>query len=300
MTGVRVVDLAVHVIDRALIEPVRSGRLRSAGWPPGLRAVVTATVVIYVALAVVTVGGHWLRQELPAGSSLFGIAPELLGPATAVTAVLAAIVTTAGMHAPVALRVTGLLAPVLLWSSQLWLASEVGQLVWAGAGIVAVGVLHVLRAGKQFVWWEPVAALLLVGGVTLVNLATVVLPALDAGHSDPSLLLVLTVMSVGALGLGYAVTSGAAVSEIAMSTSAWFVEHLSRRFSARTQIVVVGVLGALAWGGLLLRLSRSAVPGPLIGVGVLIAGIVLTLTLLSWLLLDRVMDAREARAGGRA
>lgn len=299
MTTSRVLDLAVQVVDRALVEPVRSGRLRAQGWPPGLRAVVSATLVLYVGLAVVTVAGHWLRQALPAGSSLFGIAPELLGPATAITAILAAIVTTAGMHAPLALRVTGLLAPLLLWSAQLWLATDLGQLIWAAVGAVAIVLLHALRAGKRFVWWEPVAALLVVGGVTFVNLVTVVRPALDAGHSDPSLVLVLTVMSVGALGLGYAVTSGAAVSEIAMSTSAWFVEHLSRRFSTRTQLIVILALGALAWGALVLRLSRSVVPGPLLGVGVLIGVTMLTVTLLSWLLLDRVMDQREIRSGRR-
>lgn len=300
MIGNRAVDLAVQVVDRALVEPVRSGRLRSDGWPRGLRAAVAATLVIYALLAVVTVSGHWLRQALPGGSSLFGIAPDLLGPATAVTAVLVAIITTAGLHAPVLLRITGLLAPVLLWSTQLWLATDLGQLIWAGIGLVAIVMLHLLRAGKRFVWWELVAALVVVAAVTLANLATVVRPALDSGRSDPSLVVVLTVMSVGALGLGYTVTSGAAVSEIAMSTSAWFVEHLSRRFAPRTQLVVIAALTLLAWLALLLVLSRSAVPGRLIAVSVVIAGALLVVTLLSWLLLDRVMDAREVRTGGAA
>src|SRR5690606_21872524 len=153
-------------------------------------------------------------------------------------------------------------APLLLWSSQVWLATEPAQLLWTAAGLVGMLALNLLRAGRRFVWWEPLLAVLVVGGVTLANLVAVVRPAVDAGTSDPSLLVVTTVMSVGALGLGYTVTSGAAVSEVAMSTSAWFVEQLSRRFSRRTQTVVVLVLVVLAWTGLVLALRTSAVPAP--------------------------------------
>ena len=66
-------------------------------------------------------------------------------------------------------------------------------------------------------------------------------------------------------------TSGAVVSEVALSTSAWFVEHLSRRFTTRTQLVVIAVVAALTWLVLLLRLTRSAVPGRLLAVGTVIA-----------------------------
>lgn len=295
----RVVDLVVSVVDRAVLEPVRTGRLRSDGWPVGLRTVVTVVLVLYGLLALVTVAGSWVRRALPAGSSLLGIAPELLGVATAVTALLAAIVATAGLHAPAALRVAGLMAPLLLWSSQVWLATQPGQLLWAASGLVALVLLNVLRAGRRFVWWELLVAVLVVGGVTLANLVTVVRPAVEAGTSDPSLLVVMTVMSVGALGLGYTVTSGAAVSEVAMSTSAWFVEQLSRRFPHRTQIAVVVVLGVLAWAGLLLALRGSAVPSARVAGGVLLSVSLLAFMLLCWLLLDSIIDRRDLRAGSR-
>lgn len=296
----RVGDLMVHVADRVLVEPVRSGRLRSAGWPAGIRAAVTVTLVVYGVLAIAAVAGIWLRQLLPAGSSLFGIAPGLLGPATAVTALLAAMIATAGLHAPGALRVAGLAAPLLLWCSQLWLAAEVTHFGWAAAGLLVLGLLQVLRARRGYACWELVVTLLVIGTVTLLNTVTVVRPALEAGRSDPSLLVVLTVSSVGVLGLGYAVTSGAAVSEVALSSSAWFVEHLSRRFSPRAQLLVIAVITAIGWILLTLRLSGSVVPVALLGVSALIAVVLVSLTALCWLLLDRVIDQRDRRAGAPA
>lgn len=293
----RAVDLVVQVIARVLVDPVRRGRLRSQGWPRGLAPVVTVTLVLYAVLAVVTVAGPLLRRTLPVGSAAFGIPAELLGPATAVTVLLVAVLSTAALHAPLLLRLAGLAAPLLLFSSQAQLATDPGQLVWSAAGLVALGVLMALRSGRGFAWWELVVVLAVVGGVATANLVTIVQPALEASAIDPSFLVYLTIVAVGVFGLGYTVTSGAAISEVAVSTSAWFVEYLRLRFAPLTQLAVLAVAAVVAWAVQLLRLADSPVPAQALAVGVLIAATLLLLTLLSWLLLDRALDARDRRAG---
>ena len=290
-------DVVVQVINRVVVDPVRGGRLRADGWPPGLSAIVTACLVCYVALAVVTVSGPWVRQALPAGSAAFGIAAELLGVALAITVLLAAVLTTAAMHAPPAVKLAGLAAPVLLWSAMAQLAATIDQLVWCGAGLLTLAGFHLARRGRGFAWWEFAVNLGIVSAVTVANLVTFVRPALDAGRSDPSFLVVLIVMSVGVLGLGYAVTSGAATAEVAFTSSVWFVEYLGRRFPRGVQLFVVTTILVVAWAAQLWRFARSPLPWWLQAVEVVLACVMIGVTGGCWLLLGRALEHRRRRAG---
>lgn len=290
-------DVVVQVINRVVVDPVRGGRLRAAGWPSGLSAIVTACLVCYVALAVVTVSGPWVRQALPPGSAAFGIAAELLGVALAITVLLAAVLATAAMHAPPAVKLAGLAAPVLLWSAMAQLAATIEQLVWCGAGLLALLGFHLARRGRRFAWWEFAVNLGIVSAVAVANLVTFVRPALEAGRSDPSFLVVLIVMSVGVLGLGYAVTSGAATAEVAFTSSVWFVEYLGRRFPRGVQVFVVAAILVAAWAAQLWRFARSPLPWWLQGVEVLLACLMVGVTGGCWLLLARALERRRQHAG---
>lgn len=292
-----VLEVCVALVTRVLVEPVREGRLRAAGWPVGLAAIIACCLALYGVLAVVTVTGPVLRQALPAGSSAFGIAPDLLTAAMAVTAFLVAVLVTGAMHAPAGLKLAGLASPLLFFSAQAQLAETVDQQVVSGAALLALIAFQLLRWGRPFAWWEFVVNLAVVATATATNLATVVRPALAAGRSDASFLVVLTIMSVGVLGLGYAVTSGAATAEVAFTSSVWFVEYIGRRFSRGVQAGVVGVIALLAWVGVLWRLARSPLPAWLYGVQLLLAAGVVGLSWGCWVLLDRAMDARSRRSG---
>ncbi|WP_298132784.1 hypothetical protein [Micropruina sp.] len=291
------VDVVVQVVHRVLVDPVRSGRLRGDGWPPGLTAIVTSCLACYVGLAVITVSGPWVRQALPAGSAAFGIASELLGVALAITVLLAAALTTAAMHAPAGVKLAGLAAPVLLWSAMAQLALSVDQLFWCGLGLLALLGFHLLRLGRAFAWWEFVVNLGVIGAVTATNLVTFVRPVLASGRNDRSFLVVLVVMSVGVLGLGYVVTSGAATAEVAFTSSVWLVEYVGRRFPRQVQVGVVGLILVVAWAAQLWRLVRSPLPWWLAGVEVLVASVLVGLTAGCWVLLAGALQRRRQRLG---
>lgn len=293
----RAVDLVVQVVDRVIVDPVRGGRLRSAGWPPGLAGIVWACLALYGALALVTLTGPWVRQALPAGSSAFGISPDLLPAALFAGALLAAVLVTAAQHAPWPVRLAGLAAPLLLWSSMAQLATALDQLIWSALGLLALVAFHLIRSASAFAWWEFVVNLVVIGAVTAANLAGFVRPAMDAGAGDASFVTVTVVMSIGVFGLGYAVISGAATAEVAFGSSAWFVEYLGRSATRRTQAVVVATIAGLAWFAVGWRVVRSPLPPWLYAAEVLIAVGVLAVTGAGWLALDAAMDRREARAG---
>lgn len=290
-------EVLVALVDRVLVDPVREGRLRASGWPRGLAAIIGCCLVLYGVLAVVTITGPVLRQALPAGASAFGIAPDLLTAAMAATAFLAALLVTGAMHAPVGLKLTGLAAPLLFFSAQAQLADTVDQQVVSGVALLVLVAFQLLRWGRPFAWWDFVVNLAVVAAATVWNLATIVRPALAAGRSDASFLVVMTVISVGVLGLGYAVTSGAATAEVAFTSSVWFVEFTGRRFGRRVSVAVVAFVAVLAWAGVLWRLTHAPLPGWLYGVQILLAAGVVGLSWGCWVLIDRATDARAQRVG---
>lgn len=211
------------VLTRTFVEPVREGRLRSRGWPPGLRAFAVVAVVVYGVLALAAVLAGVVRRTTPVvfaapDQSLPTLAVPLVGVgATLTLACLAA----AALHVRVALRV-----PLLVVVGAVLLApvdwSRPGPLDLLTAALVALLlVLALLRAGRSFHWGEPVACVAIVGGTVVVQqvLALAALREVAPGVTITALSQLTN--PLWALAAPVSILAGAALVEVTTSAATW-------------------------------------------------------------------------------
>ncbi|TDT34503.1 hypothetical protein [Naumannella halotolerans] len=287
-----------QVFDKVVVEQVRAGRLRSKGLPPGVQPLVTITLVLYGVLAAVVITGGWVRRLFAVDSSAFGLPAELVGPAIAMTTVLVAILITAGMHAPWLLRAAGILSALLLWIA-VWAATDPLTCVAAAIGLLVIIGFQVLRRSQAFVWWEYAVNLAVVGAVTVTSVVIALRPALLAGQTDPSLLITSVVLATVVFAIPFTISSGAAVTELAFSTSTWLVELFGRRYSRRTQLWLIVAVAVISWSVVLWRFSRSPLPLLPLTLNLLVTAVALACTAALWLAMDRYFDDRSRVAGLR-
>jgi hypothetical protein len=240
------------VFARVIRTPIASGRLKDNGWPPGLRGIVVAWVVVYAAMTTAAVFSAVIRSH----------SPLLYDGATTLPAAAVPLVTVAYAFALTCLYTAGL---HLVW----WLRVPVTLLVIAFvlrvadlaaprptdiALIVAAALLVVLLAvrwGRAFHWSEFVVALAVIGHALLVEV--VLAPGAGEGFAFDVQLNALTLLAgiAWALALPAGVVAGAAMVELTVSTVAWTVTGVwqsvgsRRRWSPSSGVAVIAVLGAL-------------------------------------------------------
>lgn len=287
------VRVLTELVRQVLVEPVRSGRLRSDGWPVGVRPPVVLGLTIYVLATVTTIVGGVLRRSLPPGDSAFGISPALFGVGVVMVVVLASLVTAASLHLGGVLGVVGLLPAPIAWASLLPYAQHPGEEAWLLVGTAALVSLAIWRRRHAFAWWEFPLVAAVIGAVTTGILLRVTGPALANDYFDVGVELVVLIMAVAILAVPLTAHAGAAVSEVAVSTARWLVELITRELPRRAYgpVLVIALVGA--WGLTGWRWSRSVLPvGPHL-VALLVAALVVVLTALIWLLAGPVGTGLE-------
>lgn len=237
------------VFDRVIKAPVSSGRLKDNGWPSGLRGIVVAWVVVYVAMMAAAVFSTVIRDHSPL---LYDGATTL--PAAAVPLVTVAYVFaftclyTAGLHLVWWLRMPVTLVVVAFVLRQTHLsAMRLTDLVPVVAAALLV-VLLAVRWGRTFRWWEFVAALAVIGNAVLVEIAFA--PGVGEGIAFDAQLNSLTLLAgfAWALAIPAGAVAGAAMVELTVSTVAWTVTGVwqavggRRRRSSAWGVVVIAIL----------------------------------------------------------
>ena len=287
------------VLARTFADPVREGRLRDDGWPPGLRAVVGAAVVVYAVLMLAAVFASVVRAHdrllfVPPGTTLPRLAVPLLG--TGLVLALACL-QSAVIHVRVPLRVAGTAVVVAVLLDQVdW--TDVGPADLVTVGFIALLPLLVLsRVRRPFHWLEPVVALVAVGGA-VVAYQGVGLTAL--AETSPGLRISrLDTLLIPLWGLAAPVSilAGAALVEITTVATTWSVatawDVVGRRPRGRRWTTVL--LVALVVGRAVQETRRFADPTALVGTtGLLVAA---ALTAVAFVL-GAAVTAVADRAGG--
>jgi hypothetical protein len=204
-----------------LAEPVRRGRLRGNGWHPGLRAVVTMSLVIYLAAFLLLATAPLVRAHdelvvvgsisLPRSTVFFFVAVMLW---------CLALLQAASLHAPVWLRLGALVLVSLTMGTFSVTAGTSGR-AWipCALGVLGLVVLTAVRWRRSPAWWEVPACLCLVAGPSLVALALGSARMQSLGADGMPLVLSLQMQRLNALAMPAALVGGAAVAELAVSTA---------------------------------------------------------------------------------
>jgi hypothetical protein len=289
--------VARELLARIVIEPVVTGRLRSAGWPTGLRTIVLVALVLASATLGLMVAAPILRILLPLSASAYGTTlPSALPPlALALPLFALALFQTGAVHGPWWLRLTALFATAATYSA-LGSNTVTGSAVWIVFAIIAgcwLAILgqQLLRSKRPFAWWEPIVPLLANFVVLVISLA----PRLRTDSAGNPGDLVSNAESalvwVGVLAVPAAIAAGFAIAQVATSTVVWSIELTRRYIPARGMLVVLAAVAV--WRILAEAWKLVDAVRPLIGI--LAATAVLAGSVLVWLVLDMLADRAERR-----
>jgi hypothetical protein len=248
------------IVRRVAVDPVRSGRLRDVGWPPGLRAVVAGALAVYLAGVVVVLFARPLRATsgtlTVVDAYTVGLPRGLVAVLVLLVVVALALFVTAALHGPWWLRVLALLTAEALLG--VWGLRPVGRLfspVPVGLSAVAmVGLLVVVlvRARRPYAWGEFCAVLGLLGlgiGAALVGLSN---GALTLGFDLAPSYLLQTVQLLTVIATPAALAAGVSVAEITLTATLALTAGVRRYARGRAVRVVLAVvvlvrLGQLGW-----------------------------------------------------
>lgn len=211
---------------RVILDPVREGSLRDTGWPPGLRAIVIAGLVLYLVSVLLAVFAQPVRDRTELVLQIDTTVPVLVMPLL-VTILLFALTClfTAALHMVwwVRLLVTVLTVAVLVQPVDLgdgWQATDVISVVGA---LLLLGLVAARWVGR-FVWWEFVIALALIGGTFV---ARFLIASTEAVPIQRPLIMYSGAVQVFAflwiLAVPVAFLAGAAMAELTTSTITWTV-----------------------------------------------------------------------------
>ncbi|MFC7406825.1 hypothetical protein [Georgenia alba] len=286
-------EIVVELVRHVLVEPVRAGRLRSDGWPPGVAGVVAVGAALYVVALVGVGGAPWVRSQLPHDNS--GAFPPALVPLLLVgTAVVLALLVTASLHAPWSLRLLGLLPPLVVS------AYVTG---WHGSGPVVAALMQlafwlvlvafaVSRWQRPFAWWEFAVVQTIVGAALAAGAWTGLRSMLDDGFSDEHVTAVYLLGALVAFAVPGLTLVGMALSEVAFTSSIWLVETVSVRVPPRLTSVLTALVAVVALATAVVPWWRAGAPAvPQLHTH-LTAAALLTLTGLGWWAVDGIADSR--------
>lgn len=264
------------VLVRTFADPVRGGRLRDDGWPPGLRALVGAAVAVYGVLMLAAVFAPAVRSHdqllfVPPDTTMPRLAVPLLG--TGLVLALACL-QSGVLHVRVPIRIAGTAVVAAILLNQIdW--SDLGAADLVSVAFTALLPLLVLaRVRRRFHWLEPVVALVAVGGAVVAyqgfSLTTLAdtSPGLRISRLDTLLL------PVWGLAAPVSILAGAALVEITTVATTWSVatawDVVGHRPGARRWTTTL--LLALVAGRTVQETLRFADPTALVGTkGLLVA-----------------------------
>lgn len=256
----RLVRLIRSVVDRALLAPVRAGRLADTGWPPGLRAVVDAGTALYLVVLGGILAAGWLRET----DAMMVTRPDQTVPALVFALVLAvmsfalAALFTAALHLRWWWKVLAWLAVTTALWQPLFLdrlftqgAAAVHWTAWAVLGVpVALALLLIVRARSRFAAWEFPVALVLIGHAVVFTVALRPVNVLD-GSGDERLSRLIPVIDVlFTLATPIALMAGAALAELVLSIGVWTTTGIAEQFGRRRRyrtVLLVLVGGLVLW-----------------------------------------------------
>ncbi len=240
------------VVDQAVVEKVREGRLRDDGWPYGLRAVVLVGVVLVVVTALLALFAGPIRgwSELTVPNSLTSSVPaDLVWVLVFLLAFCLALFTTAAIHGPWWMTALGLVALVLLlgvWSVATTTAHGLTLAVLAAAvTILVVAVLLVVRRRRGLGWWEFPVVFGLIGFVLALCLLDFARSERLLGFRLAPIFLDQTISLLAFLVLPAAFAAGAAVAEIAVGLTVVATRAAQRRSAGRWPYLVLAAVVVL-------------------------------------------------------
>ena len=204
-----------------LVEPVRSGRPRTAGWPAGLRPLLVLTLLVYAALTLAVIFAEPLRTS---GTLLVlsrgGLIPEsgavlLIGAAAFALALL----QTAALHlAWWAKLLTWLLVSSVVLYFALPASLDPLSLLWSLSGLFVLLVMILLRWRARFAWWEFVVVAAATGLALFGSTAgSVTVSGMNADLRGTALEGAL--QSMASLAMPALFVAGAALAQIAVTAS---------------------------------------------------------------------------------
>jgi hypothetical protein len=198
---------------------VSDGRLRSNGWPTGLRALVWLALGVYLVAAVLVVFSSALRRS----EQLIVLNYKSVGTPSGVVWLLIflvsfslALVATAALHAPWWGKIIALLllaASLGAWGLTTTAGSSIATSLAVFAFIAGLLVWYLVRIRRRFSWWEFPISLVLVSGPVLPGLWNMRAGRASGFEFAPQALL----QGVGTLSylvLPAAISAGVAVAEI--------------------------------------------------------------------------------------
>jgi len=291
--------IAREVLTKVYVEPIRSDRLRTAGWPPGLLIIAMLATAGYAVAVALAVGGPWLRHWLPlAGTSDTAGMPVVVPSVTAALLCLAAALGQAGaLHAPVPLRILVLLASLTIMVALGATLDGLQQLLLTLGPWLVLVILQVIRWRAGYRWWEYVVVVILYG-VALLGAAqgTSRGAAYGGGASPDAIDLMMKEITIMAAPL--AMLAGFAIAQWAFSLVLWTAEYgfAAARRTVPTPVLLIILLGLVGW-----RLIAEAQAFLALAFTlrlIILPAIMIIGSIVCWLVLDRIADRRQRGATG--
>lgn len=204
-----------------IVQPVRKGRPRSAGWPIGLPAIVAASLTLYVTVGLAVVFAGPLREAdvlviTSQGFTLPDLGAWLCIAGAALSLIL---LQTAALHLPWWVKLLSLMitTTVLLSVTGSLLSGPLGLLPGLGGLLVIVAML-LARRRADFAWWEFVVMAAAFGCALFVPIATS--STLRGFNFDLRGTLAEGLLGfLGTLAVPAFLVAGAALAQIAVSAS---------------------------------------------------------------------------------
>lgn len=313
VSGARAAGAVVaEVVRLVLVEPVRSGRLRAAGWPTGLASIVALAGVAFVGAAALVVAGPSLRGR---GELSVGLEGDLVFPRWTTAVFLALVVLTlallhaASLHLSPWLRVATLVMVVLAL-----LGTSIDTIDDnRAAGVVSLvgpGLLVLLTAARwraSYRWWEFACSFLVIGATVGVGARLVADRVQSFGFDTAPLALVQVMQLVSNLAVPFTFAAGLAFAQLAVLLTHRVGGVVDERVRPVAGVAaLVGVVGVVAVVLAVLHLrepsgSGSGHPAELLGAGLLLAlavGAALLVVLRPARPEGRVLDRLESAVSG--
>jgi hypothetical protein len=292
------------LVRRVVVEPVRSGRLRTADWPSGLAPVALVGVVAIVIAVVLTLASGLLRALLPL--TLLDLGRAVAIPRGldwllfSLTALALALAMTGALHARAWLRWTmaAFSVLVMLFPSGIGFDGAVATRIVAIAASVLLVVFVAVRGGRTFRWWEFIVVGATIGGSLIVTVGIISTTVGRFGFDIAPSILVITLTTLGNLATPSAVAAGAVMAELAVGTAAWTVGEVRRRIGIGAVVVILVVV--IAWRTAdLVGLADRARAAPTLWTVYVVWATVLLGIVWAWMLVVRRIAPGGARASLR-
>ncbi|MFT3969987.1 MAG: hypothetical protein QM695_06845 [Micropruina sp.] len=235
-----------------VVQPVRDGRPRSAGWPVGLRPIVASVLAIYGLLALAVVFAGTLRRVDVLVVTSTGLTIPDIGAWLCIAGLVLsmAVLQTAALHLPWWVKLFSLLTTaVALAYFAIAGGSNPMLLVSSLLGLLFLVVFTVVRWRSEFAWWEFVLVTLAIAGAVFIPLFGTN-TANGLNRDWRGFAVEGGLISLGNLALPALLVAGAALAQISVTASFAGVAAAIRELP-RGWLMVAGLL-MLGWAAVAL------------------------------------------------